>query len=163
MLSLPRELDPTPALRQPDLVPADDELERDQRRDDLEHMSRAACRQRQRRNAEEHDEEDREALIAERIDLSPSPVNQRSSSSLSFTVFSVEEAVISRSVACRRSPVRLSRSGKPIVAPTTVGRIRSRYAVGTNVVVALADVSIRVAAEDFVVCSVRRGAARQRC
>ena len=55
----------------------------------------------------------------------------------------------------------LSADDRPnaLIELSAVGR---RYAVGTNVVVALADVSIRVAAADFV-CWVRREAARRRC
>jgi hypothetical protein len=45
-----------------------DELQREQHGDDLEDMGGAPGRQRQRRDAEQEDEEDREALLLEELD-----------------------------------------------------------------------------------------------
>ena len=69
------------------MVAAGDELGGEQDGDDLEDVRRAAGGQGQRRDAEQDDEEDREALLLEQLDeaadvLSPSPSSQRSSSSL---------------------------------------------------------------------------------
>jgi hypothetical protein len=50
------------------VVPAGDELTGEQDRDDLEDVGGAAGRQRERRDAEQDDEEDREALLLEELD-----------------------------------------------------------------------------------------------
>ena len=65
------QLEPAPALRQPDLRAARDQLQREQHGDDLEHVRGAAGRQRQRRHAEQEHEQDREALLLEQLDEAP--------------------------------------------------------------------------------------------
>src|SRR5437899_12119999 len=62
------ELDAAPADRQPDLLAAHDQLDRDEHRDDLEQVSGAAGRQRQGGHAEEQHEDERKALLAEEFD-----------------------------------------------------------------------------------------------
>ena len=69
--ALARQLQPAPALRQPDVVAARDELRGEQHGDDLEDVRGAAGRQRQRRHPEQEDEEDREALLLEELDEAP--------------------------------------------------------------------------------------------
>ena len=64
LLPGPRQLS-APAPRDPDSVAPDDELQREQHRDDLEDMGRAAGGQRQRGHAEQQDEQQREALLLE--------------------------------------------------------------------------------------------------
>ena len=58
----------TQAARKPDLLASDDELEREEDRDDLEDVRRAAGRQRQGGDAHEHDEDDRERPLLEHLD-----------------------------------------------------------------------------------------------
>ena len=55
-------------LRQPDLLAPGDQLQRQQDRDDLEHMRRAAGGQRQRGHAEQQHEQQREAAAPEHAD-----------------------------------------------------------------------------------------------
>jgi hypothetical protein len=62
------ELDSLPPLREPDLIAPDDQLQREQDRDHLEHMGRARRGQRQRRHAEQEHEHHRERLLAEQLD-----------------------------------------------------------------------------------------------
>ena len=62
------ELDLAPALRQPDLVASGDQLKRHEHRDELEYVRGAAGRQRQSGNAEQEDEDQREALFLEDVD-----------------------------------------------------------------------------------------------
>ena len=71
LLLVAGELELAPPVRQPDLVPVGDQLERQQHRDDLEHVRGATGRQRERGHAEEQDEQHREALLAEQIDEAP--------------------------------------------------------------------------------------------
>jgi hypothetical protein len=61
------EVEPAPALWEPDLVATRDELYREQHRDDLEDMRGAAGRQRERGHTEEQDEQQREALRTEAL------------------------------------------------------------------------------------------------
>ena len=67
LLLLPSELQPAPALRQPDVLAAGDQLKRQQHRNDLEDVRCAAGGQRQRRDAEKQDEEDRKAPLPEEL------------------------------------------------------------------------------------------------
>src|SRR3954447_22831753 len=62
------EFDLAPALRQPDLVAPGDQLKRHEDRDDFEYVRGAAGRERQRGNAEQEDEDQREALLLEHVD-----------------------------------------------------------------------------------------------
>jgi hypothetical protein len=71
LLLLSRQLEPAPALGQPDVVAAGDQLKRDQDGDDLEHMRDPSGRQRERRNGEQEHEEDRETLLLEELDQAP--------------------------------------------------------------------------------------------
>ena len=71
LLLLAGELELPPPVRQPDLVPVCDQLQRQQHRDDLEHVRGATGRQRERGHAEEQDEQHREALLAEQFDEAP--------------------------------------------------------------------------------------------
>ena len=50
LLARSAEIEPAPALRKPDLVATHDQLECEQRRDDLEDMRRATSRQRESRD-----------------------------------------------------------------------------------------------------------------
>src|SRR5947209_4338165 len=68
LLPITAKLEHPPTLRQPNLFPANDQLERQQRRDDLEHMRGAAGGKRKRRHAEQKNEQDREALLSEEVD-----------------------------------------------------------------------------------------------
>jgi hypothetical protein len=71
LLAAACELQPLPALRQPDPRAARDQLGGEERGDDLEHVRGAAGRQRQRRDAEQDHEDDREALLLEKLDEAP--------------------------------------------------------------------------------------------
>src|SRR3954452_13050902 len=62
-----RQLKSSPALRHPDHVAADDQLEAEEHRDDLEDVREAAGRERERRRAEQQHEQDREALLPEEV------------------------------------------------------------------------------------------------
>src|SRR5207248_338738 len=68
LLLFAHQLELAPALGQPDLVAAGYQLKRDQYGDDLKHVCGATGRQRERRNAEQKHEEDREALLLEDVD-----------------------------------------------------------------------------------------------
>jgi hypothetical protein len=68
LLSRPRQLEPAPASREPDLLAPRDQLQGEQDRYQLKDMRRAAGRQRERRNAEQQHEHDREALPTEEPD-----------------------------------------------------------------------------------------------
>src|SRR4051794_31740803 len=65
------EIDAAPALRQPDLVASDDQLQSDKDGDDLEDVRRAARRQGQRGHRKQQDEYEREALLLEHVDEAP--------------------------------------------------------------------------------------------
>src|ERR1700722_2512255 len=68
LLLVPGQLQSPPALRQPDLLAPDDQLECEQHRDDLEHVRGTAGRERQRRHPEQDHKKDREALLLEQLD-----------------------------------------------------------------------------------------------
>jgi hypothetical protein len=83
------ELELAPALGQPDRVAPGHELKRHKDRDDLEHVCGATGRQRQRRNAQQEDEDERKALfwkmsIRPPSVFSPFVASQRSISSLTL-------------------------------------------------------------------------------
>src|SRR4051812_34688233 len=61
------EFDLAPALRQPDLVAAGDQLKRHEHGDEFEYVRGAAGRERQRGNPEQEDEDQREALLLEHV------------------------------------------------------------------------------------------------
>jgi len=63
-----RQLELAPALGQPDLVAAGDQLKREQHGDELEHVRYATGRQRKRRHGEQKHEENRKAPLAEEVD-----------------------------------------------------------------------------------------------
>jgi hypothetical protein len=68
VLPRPGEVKPAPALRQPDRLATDKQLGREDDDDDLEDVGDAARGQRQRGDAEQDDEEQRETLFLEEVD-----------------------------------------------------------------------------------------------
>ena len=72
LLLAPCELSLAPALREPYLIASGDQLDRQERRDDLEDVGHPAGGGRQGRDAEEDHEKDGEALLFEQLDEAPS-------------------------------------------------------------------------------------------
>src|SRR6202042_1953202 len=71
LLLVAAQLNALPALRQPHLSPADDQLEGEQRGDDLKDVGGPTGGQGQGRDPQQDDEHDGEALLAEGVDEGP--------------------------------------------------------------------------------------------